>query len=151
MEEKIIIILSTSTVTVALLSLIGFLMKNWIISKIQYAVKFEYDKKIEEFKEENAKRSKANLIAELLSEWLSLPSEQKTLNKLTFEAFLWLPQPIASKLSRLLSHKPASPDVREIINDVRNYLLQNKEELGKEEIIVFTQENINKSLQNVKS
>ena len=141
MKETIVIIISTSTVTIGMLTLIVFLLRNWILRKIQYAVKFEYDKKIEEIKEENTKRSKASLIAELLSEWISMPTEQKNLNKLTFEAFLWLPKPIASRLSKLLAHKPDSPNTRDIINDVRNYLLQDDEKLDTNEIIVFTQEN----------
>ncbi len=148
LKDTVVIILSTSTVTIGLLTFIVFLLKNWILKKIQYAVKFEYDKKIEEFKEENAKRSKANLIAELLSEWISLPTEQKNLNKLTFEAFLWLPKPIASKLSRLLTNKPNSPNTREVINDVRNYLLQGEQQINEKEIIVFTQENIRKKRGN---
>jgi uncharacterized membrane protein YhiD involved in acid resistance len=148
MNETIIVIISTSTVTIALMMLVVFLLKNWILRKIQYAVKFEYDKKIEELKEENAKRSKANLIADLLSEWLSFPTKQKNLNKLTFEAFLWLPKPIASRLSKLLTHKPDSPNTREIINDVRNYLLQDEEKLDANEIIIFTQESKIKSKKN---
>ena len=150
LKDIIVIILSTSTVTIGLLGFIVFLLKNWILKKIQYAVKFEYDKKIEEFKDENAKRSKANLIAELLSEWISLPTEQKRLNKLTFEAFLWLPKPIASKLSRLLANKPDSPSTREIINDVRNYLLQDKQQINENEIIVFTRENMKKKAEKIK-
>jgi len=144
LKDTIIIIISTSTVTITLLIFIVFLLKNWILKKIQYAVKFEYDKKIEEFKEENVKRSKANLIAELLSEWISLPTEQKKLNKLTFEAFLWLPKSIASKLSNLLADKPDSPSTREIINDVRNYLLKDEQKINENEIIVFNQENLKK-------
>ena len=140
MNETIIIVFSTSTVTILLLAIIGFFMKNWFLRKVQYAVKFEYDKKIEELKDEKEKRSKANLVAELISEWLSFPLENKTLNKLTFEAFLWLPQPIASKLSGLLSHKSDAPKTREVINDVRNYLLQNEDKISEDEIIIFTQE-----------
>lgn len=148
MDETTIII-STSALTIFIMGLIGFLLKNWFIRKIQYAVKFEYDLKIEELKHDNAKRSRAVLVADLLSEWLSLPEEQKMLNKLTFEAFLWLPQPIASKLSLLFTIKPDSPDIREIIYDVRKYLLQNEDKLNAEEIIIFNQEFIRKMNKNV--
>ncbi|QED38082.1 hypothetical protein FK178_10260 [Antarcticibacterium arcticum] len=140
MNETITIILSTSLLTTLIITLLGFVFKNWINRKIQYAVKFRYDKQLEEFKEENLKRSKANLVAELLSEWLSFPEDQKNLNKLTFEAFLWLPEPIANKLSKLLSHNSDSPEVREVLFDVRKYLMQNDDNLSEEKIIVFTQQ-----------
>jgi len=140
MNEPITIIISTSIITTSIIVFIGFLIKNWMIRKIQYAVKLNYDKQLEEFKEENLKRTKAILVADLISEWLSFPKEQKTLNKLTFEAFLWLPKPIASNLSNLLAHKENAPEVREVLHDVRKYLLQKEDELRTDEIIVFTQE-----------
>ncbi len=96
------------------------------------------------FKSKIEARKKAELIAELLSEWLAFPESQIKLNKLTFEAFLWLPDEIAKDLSDLLAHKKNAPEVRDILLKIRKYLLNNKTNLEPKEIIIFTQEHIKK-------
>jgi hypothetical protein len=117
----------------------------WFKFKFQYSVKHEYDKNIEKLKNELELRKKTELIAELLSEWLSFPEKQSKLNKLTFKAFLWLPDEIASNLSKLLSHENNAPDVRDTLIEIRKYLLNKNTTLKADEIIIFTQENTRKS------
>jgi dihydroneopterin aldolase len=141
METLFLLIISDS-VFIIIISVIVFISRNWILNKIQYSVKFQYDKRIEELKDEYSKRSRAALIADLLSEWLSYPEKQKTLNKLTFEAFLWLPEEIAKKISLRLSNNQNSPEIQEIIVDVRRFLLQTKDSVEPKDIIIFDQENI---------
>ncbi len=116
----------------------------WFKFRLQYSIKHEYDKNIEKYKNEFEARKKAELIAELLSEWLAFPESQIKLNKLTFEAFLWLPDEIAKDLSDLLAHKKNAPEVRDILLKIRKYLLNNKTNLEPKEIIIFTQEHIKK-------
>lgn len=116
----------------------------WFKFKLQYSVKHEYDKNIEKYKNELESRKKAELIAELLSEWLSFPDTQTKLNKLTFEAFLWLPDDIAKDLSNLLAHEEGGPEIREILLKIRKYLSNNNTDLKSKEIIIFTQEHTKK-------
>lgn len=116
----------------------------WSKFKLQYSIKHEYDKNIEKYKNELESRKKAELIAELLSEWLSFPDTQVKLNKLTFEAFLWLPDEIAKDLSNLLAHKENAPEVRDILLKIRKYLLNDNTNLESKEIIIFTQEHTKK-------
>src|SRR5690606_25305893 len=122
-----------------------FFFKLWISKKIQYAVKLRYEKQLEEVKYSHTIKQKASLIAELIAEWLSKPEDRKHLNKLTFEAFLWLPKDIASDLSNLLSHKSESKSVREIIVSVRKYLLEEADGLDAREVIVFDRDNKEKA------
>ncbi len=116
----------------------------WFKFKLQYSIKHEYDKNIEKYKNKIESRKKAELLAELLLEWLSFPESQTKLNKLTFEAFLWLPDEIAQDLSNLLAHNRNAPEIRDILLKIRKYLLDDNTNLESKEIIIFTQEHIKK-------
>lgn len=120
----------------------------WFKFKVQYSIKHEYDKNIEKYKNELESRKKAELIAELLSEWLSFPDSQVKLNKLTFEAFLWLPDDISKDLSNLLAHNENAPEVRDILLKIRKYLLNNTN-IESKDIIIFTQEHTKKLYEKV--
>src|SRR5690606_21975815 len=111
--------------------------KERIRSFIQYSVKHSFDKKLEDYKTAEIKRQKAVLIADLISEWLSFPKDRTKLNRLTLEAFIWLPKETATKLSELLSHSQNAPNVREIIADVRKLLMEENEEIDHNLIIIF--------------
>ena len=121
----------------------------WAKFRLQYSIKNEYDKNLEKFKNELEAKKRAELVAELLSEWLSYTTEQKHLNKLTFEAFLWLPDNIAKDLSDLLSHKDGAPNVRDVILSVRKHLLTDDSEITSNDIIIFTQEHKKKLQEQV--
>lgn len=86
-----------------------FLISLWLKSKIQYLIKNEYDQKIEQLKVDLnfsvKKREEAALVAELLAEWVSQPEDRKTLNKLLWEASLWLPDEEALALNKLLARE----------------------------------------------
>ena len=116
----------------------------WFKFRLQYSIKNEYDKNLEKFKSELEAKKKAELIAELLSEWLTFPKEQKHLNKLTFEAFLWLPDNIAKDLSNLLAHAEDSPNMRDVLLSVRKHLLNKESTLASNDIIIFMQEHTDK-------
>ncbi|HAS6934015.1 hypothetical protein [Vibrio parahaemolyticus] len=78
-------------------------------SRIRYSIKNEYDQKIEQIKVDLnfsvKKREEAALVAELLAEWISCPEDRKTLNKLLWEASLWLPDEEALEINNLLAHE----------------------------------------------
>ena len=100
-------------------------------------VTFFINKKIESYKNDAVIRQKAILIADLLSEWCSFPDNKKKLNKLTWEAFIWLPNDIATKLSQCLAHEKNSPKTKEIIAEVRKLILCEKEKFDPDKIIHF--------------
>lgn len=133
--------------TVLTSGLVSGILVLWFKFRLQYSIKHEYDKNIEKYKNELESRKKAELIAELLSEWLSFPDSQTKLNKLTFEAFLWLPDNIAKDLSNLLAHKENSPEVRDILLKIRQYLLNNNTNLESTDIIIFMQEHMRKQVE----
>ncbi|MEW7001348.1 hypothetical protein M5585_19100 [Serratia ureilytica] len=66
-------------------------------------------------------RVKAELIGELLAEWVSLPTDKRKL-KLANEAFLWLPADLATELSKVLTHEPDAIGYRELMSKIRTYL-----------------------------
>lgn len=125
-----------------------FIVPKWASAVITYAIKHEYDEMIESIKssyaaaldrEKNNRevRLKSALIAELLAEWVSKPDDRTNLRKLTYEAFLWLPQPLAEELSRILSHADNAQDPRAFLLDVRKLLLGVDDKLQAKSVIHF--------------
>jgi len=124
-------------ITIGFITFLIFISRTWILKKIQYAIKHDYDKKLIEIEEQKEIRHKTELIAELLSEWINKNEDKQKLNELTFKAFLWLPLEIASDLSSTLNHKSGAPNIREIITKVRKHLLSGDDKLEDCQIIVF--------------
>jgi hypothetical protein len=52
------------------------------------------------------KREQAAIVASLFAEWIDEPENYKNLNKLAWEATLWLPDKLASEANIRLSNKP---------------------------------------------
>lgn len=129
--------LISSISTAVLISILVFLSKTWITKRIQYSIKHEYDRKLSQIEHDREVRLKAELVAELLSEWINKNDDKQKLNELTFKAFLWLPPEIAAELSDTLSHKNDAPNVRVIIDKVRKHLLGRNDTLKDEQVIVF--------------
>ncbi len=129
--------LLSSISTAALIALLVFLSRTWIVKRIQYSIKHEYDKKLSDIKYEREVRLKAELIAELLSEWINKKSDYQKLNELSFKAFLWLPPELAVDLSKSLSHKEDALDVRALIGKVRKHLLGADDFVEEFRVIVF--------------
>ncbi|GGA95721.1 hypothetical protein [Agarivorans gilvus] len=151
--------LISSVSTMALISILVFLSKTWISDRIQYSIKHEYDQKLSQIEHDYAQklsqidheydrklsqiehdrkvRLKAELVAELLSEWINKNDDKQRLNELTFKAFLWLPPEIASELSDTLSNKKDAPNIRIIIDKVRKHFLGENDSLKHQQVIVF--------------
>ncbi|MFX4252025.1 hypothetical protein ACOL21_04170 [Aliarcobacter butzleri] len=104
--------------------IIAFIIKNFIKTKIEQSIKHAYDKKLEEFKQEQLIRYKAEVVAELFAEWLDRPEDNKRLNQLTFQAFLWLPDDICNDLNEVLTHTTNDKTFRNIIHKTRKHLLK---------------------------
>ncbi|EHH3082138.1 hypothetical protein MOV00_004399 [Vibrio vulnificus] len=82
---------------------------------------------------------KAELVADLLAEWTRFEEELDyyELNRLSFQAFVWLPADLANDLSNTLAHKPEADEIREIVKKVRVHLQGKNDDLEFEKVIVF--------------
>jgi hypothetical protein len=141
---EILISLLTSGIMTTIVIIIA---REGLKSMIENSIRYQFDQKLEDFKIKESKRQKAILIADLISEWISYPEDQKRLNKLTFEAFIWLPKETTIKLSKLLSHNPDAPSAREVLAEVRQLIMGSAEMIDPNSIIVFTK---NKESQDIK-
>jgi predicted membrane chloride channel (bestrophin family) len=113
------------------------------IEELKSLLANENTERIEYLKREIQIKDRSAKIAELIAEWLTYPEEQKTLNTLTIEAFLWLPDDILQMLSQVLSHSPTAPNIREVLAKVRQHLIT-ESNLDPKEFIIFQQETTRK-------
>lgn len=111
-------------------------IKSFLKTKIEQSIKHNYDKQLESIKQEQLIRYKAEVVAELIAEWISKPADNKRLHQLTFEAFLWLPDDICHELSKRLCNKDDALPFKEILIDTRKHLLK-ETNLKAEEIVHF--------------
>ena len=128
MQDAIIAYLLTPAV---LFGVIAFIVKIWI--------DFVRDARNERIKNEIMIKNKAELIAELISEWINHSNDNARLNRLSFEAFLWLPADIAKELSKTLCYKQGAKDINCILLMVRHYLLGH-DDLEQADIVHFSPE-----------
>ncbi len=115
------------------------LTKTWIEKRIEFSIKHEYDKNLSKFDNDLEVRLRAELVADLMAEWINDTKDldYHRLNQLSFLAFLWLPPQLARDLSSTLTHKPGSDDLRSIIQKVRKHLLGESDSLEAHQVIVF--------------
>ena len=88
-----------------------FLGKAWIEARLKASIEHEYNKQFELFQRELNQKQKVELVADLLAEYLRtpkgevVPREQRTLlNRLSFQATLWLPSELAKELGKRLQN-----------------------------------------------
>lgn len=129
MNEFFLTIAAAVTGTSVAAALLTWLFGKWIGARIDSSIKYEYDQLKLEREGELRRRERAQLVAELLAEWMAtspdgdMSAEQrKAINKLSFEATLWLPEEIAAQLSKVLQHDPTAPNQFELLLRVRTLL-----------------------------
>jgi len=122
--QGFIIAVVTSISTVSGLGAIAYVLRSWLIERLKASIKHEYDLKMLEIERQKEIRLKGEVVAELLAQWIRKNGalDYHELNRLSFQAFIWLPKGLAEELSNSLAHKPGSQDVRELIKNVRTYL-----------------------------
>lgn len=110
-------------------SVVVFLLKTWIEARVKSSIQHEYDEKLELFRHELDQRKRTELVSELLSEWIKfprgepVPREQRTLlNRLSFQASLWLPSSLAVELSKTIQGQPGAKTIFEIVLLARKVL-----------------------------
>jgi hypothetical protein len=130
---------SGAITTTFLLGVLAFLTKTWIEKRIEFSIQHEYDKKLSKFENDLEVRLRAELVADLMAEWIkdTKDLDYHRLNQLSFQAFLWLPPQLARDLSNTLNHKPDSDDLRLILQKVRKHLLGESDSLEAHQVIVF--------------
>jgi hypothetical protein len=97
----------------------------------------EYDRQMELFRLDQRRRERAAMIAELFAEWIAKPADYKRLNRLSFEATLWLPDNIVIELSKRLTNTADAKDIRELLVDVRRHLMDKPDAVEPGHIIHF--------------
>lgn len=100
-----VIAVFSSISTVAILSFIVFISRSWIIERLKASIKHEYDIKMLEIEAQKEIRLKGEIVAELLAEWIKTGHklDYHQLNKLSFQAYIWLPKQLAEDLSNSLA------------------------------------------------
>jgi len=137
MSQVITAIISAITASVVLIPILVFILQKWISVRIEQSIKHEYDVRLEGIRQDIAVKNRAALVADLLSEWLSRPDDSTKLNRLTFEAYLWLPSDIANDLSRRLENRADAPDVRTLLGQARKHLLGANDTFDPQMINIF--------------
>lgn len=113
--------------------IVTFLAKGWIETRLKESIKHEYDQKLarfrQELEEEQLAKQRIALVAELIAEWMANPpgeifsKDYRTrLNRLSFQASLWLPADLAIELSKRLQNKPDAKTSWELVLFARRLL-----------------------------
>ncbi|HHK4674558.1 hypothetical protein ACLPG7_29615 [Pseudomonas aeruginosa] len=128
-----------SVSTVAILGFIAYIFRSWIIERLKSSIKHEYDLRVLELENQKETRLKSEIVAELLAAWIKEGGgvDYHQLNKLSFQAFVWLPKELAEELSNSLAHVPGSSDIRSLIIKVRTHLQGEDDGLKAKDVIVF--------------
>ncbi|MUK51542.1 hypothetical protein [Aliivibrio fischeri] len=137
--DNISTILISSISTASVLGLIAFIFRSWIIERLKASIKYEYDLKKLDIENQKEIRTKSEVVADLLAEWVRQCEhlDYHQLNKLSFQAYLWLPKELAEDLSDSLAHQKGSKDVRTLLKDIRTHLHGKDDGLASNCVIVF--------------
>lgn len=87
---------------------------------------------------EQKKREQAALVAEAIAEWIAHPTEVediKHLQKLVWEATLWLPDDLAKNFNDMLTHKEKT--AKEMLVAVKSHIWQQPTTLKPDDIVHF--------------
>lgn len=140
MLEAVVSAVFTSAATVAVLAYLG---RAWFEARLKASIEHEYKKQFEIFQRELDQRQKVELVAELLAELLATPygekvsREQRTLlNKLSFQASLWLPGELAIELSKRLQNQADAKTPFEIMLIARRLLISDTS-IGVEHVTIW--------------
>lgn len=117
-----------------------------LIAIVVYCFKLVVDtavkKSIEQLKAdlsfEQKKREQSALVAEAIAEWIASPTEiedVKKLQKLVWEATLWLPDELAKDFNDMLAHKEKT--AKEMLVAVKSHIWQQPTSLKPGDIVHF--------------
>jgi len=129
----------SSASTIGIIGFVSYIFRSWIIERLKASIKHEYDLKMLKLETQREVRLKGEIVAELLAEWIKKNGthDYHQLNKLSFQAYIWLPKELAEDLSNCLAHKGNSKDVRSLLKEIRTYLQGEDDGLAAKDVIVF--------------
>jgi hypothetical protein len=109
---------------------------NLLTEKVE-EIKKTYCKQIEDYKTELSMRAQAAMVASLFAEWTASPAEKKDLNRLAWEATLWLPDDIALEVNKRLQNRADAKDIKEILVDIKGLMHGKKSIMNSMDITHF--------------
>ena len=123
----------TTGIAGSVLTFLGLYFKAKIKSLIQYSTKLIFDKQLENYKTEISNKQKAVILAEIFTEWIiynrkDTEDNSTKLNKLVWEASIWLPKDILEELNKRLKNDTEAKAVFEIVIEARKLIWQDKKE-----------------------
>ncbi len=110
-------------------SIVVFLGRIWIQSRLIASIRHEYDRQLEVYKRELDKKYKVDLLAELFAEWTAVPrgepipkERRARINQLSFAAALWLPTEVMVEMAKTLQLRPGAKTYFEVLLMARKHL-----------------------------
>lgn len=142
--SEFIIAIVSSISTVSALGLVAYVLRSWLIERLKASIKHEYDLRMLEIERQKEIRLKSEVVAELLAQWIRKNGalDYHELNRLSFQAFIWLPEGLAEELSNCLAHKPGAQDLRQLVKNIRTYLQGSEDNFKAKDVIVFNEPDI---------
>ncbi len=116
---------------VLIIAALQFLFGLWIKARLEGSIKYDYDKKLEEFRYEIKIREQAAKVAEYMELARNLrenspESDYQKANRLAWELAMWLPSPVYKRMAESLVRPNEENNPLEVVVDVRRLLLGEK-------------------------
>jgi len=121
----------------ALIVIIQILATSWLKARFESSIGQVYDKRLEEFRLQFKQREQAAVVAELLAEWSSGQYDPKRLNRLIWEASLWLPAETVAEISKVVRNSPDARPVKQLLVEVRGHIKGKQDGVGPSQIVHF--------------
>jgi hypothetical protein len=130
-DEIIQIIFGSSLITTALITLITFISKTWIVERIKLALQKEHTQFNTDLQWEVKARERAERVAEYISLARSLrenstEEEYRKANRLSWELAMWLPADIYSQMVLAIVNPNQANNELTVVIAVRKLLLKEK-------------------------
>ena len=126
-------IFASLILSVAAVGVLLFLARSWFESRVKSSIEYEYKRQFELFQRQLNQKQQIELVADLIAQYANTPHsepmtrEQRTkLNKLSFQASLWLPGELAIELAKRLQNAPDAKSHFEIVLSARHLLTGDK-------------------------
>ncbi|HEY7636993.1 MAG TPA: hypothetical protein VH763_15695 [Gemmatimonadales bacterium] len=121
----------------ALIAITQIIATSWLKARFESSIRQVYDKRLEDFRLQFKQREQAAVIAELLAEWSSGQYDPKKLNRLVWEASLWLPAETVTELTKVVRNSPDARPVKQLLVEVRSHIKGKRDGIGPSQIVHF--------------
>lgn len=145
---------------VGLLAVVQWLVSNWIAKRLEKSIQHEYDKKLEDYRFQQLRRQKAEVIACLFSRWIKYRGNEgeylekdelinyyEELNRMSLEMCLWInDEKILVDIMSRLQNKVDAKDIRTLIGQIRKIVFDTNDNFDINEIVIWPPEEVAKNL-----